>query len=107
MTPDGAKDAAVKAIEANKTKYDAAAGLIELRQAICKKLKEENDLEYNINEIVVSSGAKHAITNTLTALLDHGDDVLIPKPYWTSYPEMVKLCGGNPVFVETQKEKQL
>ncbi|WP_430884536.1 pyridoxal phosphate-dependent aminotransferase [Fusibacter sp. JL216-2] len=104
MTPDGAKDAAVKAIEANKTKYDAAAGLIELRQAICKKLKEENDLEYNINEIVVSSGAKHAITNTLTALLDHGDDVLIPKPYWTSYPEMVKLCGGNPVFVETQKK---
>lgn len=104
MTPDGAKDAAVKAIEANKTKYDAAAGLIELRQAICKKLKDENDLEYNINEIVVSSGAKHAITNTLTALLDHGDDVLIPKPYWTSYPEMVKLCGGNPVFVETQKK---
>ena len=104
MTPDGAKEAAVKAIENNKTKYDAAAGLIELREAICQKLKEENNLDYDINEIVVSSGAKHAITNTLTALLDHGDDVLIPKPYWTSYPEMVKLCGGNPVFVDTQKE---
>lgn len=104
MTPGGAKDAAVKAIENNKTKYDAAAGLIELRQAICHKLETENNLTYDINEIVVSNGAKHAITNTLTALLDHGDDVLIPKPYWTSYPEMVKLCGGNPIFVETQKE---
>ncbi len=106
MTPDGAKSAAIQAIHDNKTKYDAAAGLLELRQAICEKLKTENSLEYTPHEIVVSNGAKHAITNTLTALLDPGDQVLIPKPYWTSYPEMVKLCGGEPVFVETQKANQ-
>jgi len=102
-TPDGAKNAAIQAIHDNKTKYDAAAGLLELRQAICEKLQVENGVTYNTNEIVVSNGAKHAITNTLTALLDLGDEVLIPKPYWTSYPEMVKLCAGTPVFVETQK----
>lgn len=105
MTPPAAKEAAVKAIHDNKTKYDAAAGLLELRTAICKKLREENGLEYSEKNIVVSSGAKHAITNTLTALLDPGDEVLIPKPYWTSYPEMVRLCGGSPVFVETDKHK--
>jgi len=106
MTPMGAKEAAIAAIHDNKTKYDAAAGLLELREAICEKLRTENNLEYTPQEIVVSNGAKHAITNTLTALLDAGDEVLIPKPYWTSYPEMVKLCGGNPIFVETQKENQ-
>jgi len=103
MTPDGAKEAAIQAIHNNKTKYDAAAGLLELRNAICKKLKDENNLEYSPQEIVVSSGAKHAITNTLIAMLDPGDEVLIPKPYWTSYPEMVKIVGGVPIFVETQK----
>ncbi len=103
MTPDGAKEAAIQAVHDNKTKYDSAAGLLELREAICEKLKVENDLKYDPSQIVVSSGAKHAITNTLIALLDNGDEVLIPKPYWTSYPEMVKLCGGSPVFVETKK----
>lgn len=103
MTPDGAKEAAIQAVHDNKTKYDAAAGLLELRKAICKKLETENGVSYAANEIVVSSGAKHAITNTLIALLNPGDEVLIPKPYWTSYPEMVKLCGGAPVFVDTQK----
>ncbi len=106
MTPEGAKNAAIQAVHDNKTKYDAAAGLLELRQAICKKLNVENGLTYTPAEIVVSNGAKHAITNSLMALLDAGDEVLIPKPYWTSYPEMVKLCGGTPIFVETQKSKQ-
>jgi aspartate aminotransferase len=106
MTPEGAKNAAIQAVHDNKTKYDAAAGLLELRQAICKKLNVENGLTYTPAEIVVSNGAKHAITNTLMALLDAGDEVLIPKPYWTSYPEMVKLCSGTPIFVETQKSKQ-
>ena len=105
MTPEGAKEAAIQAVHDNKTKYDAAAGLLELRQAICEKLEVENGVTYAPNEIVVSNGAKHAITNTLIALLDSEDEVLIPKPYWTSYPEMVKLCGGKPVFVETQKSK--
>lgn len=106
MTPEGAKNAAIEAVHANKTKYDAAAGLLELREAICNKLETENGVTYTVDEIVVSNGAKHAITNTLMALLNPGDEVLIPKPYWTSYPEMVKLCGGAPVFVETQKSNQ-
>lgn len=103
FTPEKAKQAGIKAIENNKTKYDDAAGLKELRDAIVEKLKVENNVSYTPEEIVVSSGAKHCITNALIALLDPQDEVLIPKPYWVSYPEMVKLLGGVPVFVETQK----
>lgn len=103
FTPEKAKEAGIQAIHDNKTKYDAAAGVKELRDAITVKLKEENGVSYTADEIVVSSGAKHCITNALIALLDDGDEVLIPKPYWVSYPEMVKLTGGVPVFVETQK----
>ncbi len=103
FTPEKAKEAGIQAIHDNKTKYDAAAGVKELRDAIAIKLKEENGVSYTADEIVVSSGAKHCITNALIALLDDGDEVLIPKPYWVSYPEMVKLTGGVPVFVETQK----
>lgn len=103
FTPEKAKAAGIKAIEDNKTKYDAAAGVKELRDAIVEKLKTENNVSYTADEIVVSSGAKHCITNALIALLDAGDEVLIPKPYWVSYPEIVKLLGGVPVFVETQK----
>lgn len=104
FTPDKVKAAGIAAIEANKTKYDAAAGVKELRDAIVNKLKVENNISYTADEIVVSSGAKHCITNALIALLDSGDEVLIPKPYWVSYPEIVKLLGGVPVFVETQKQ---
>lgn len=104
FTPEKAKAAGIKAIEDNKTKYDAAAGVKELRDAIVQKLKVENNVSYTPDEIVVSSGAKHCITNSLIALLDAGDEVLIPKPYWVSYPEIVKLLGGVPVFVETQKK---
>lgn len=103
LTPQSAKDAAKVAIDNNKTRYDAANGLKDFRQAICEKLKNENNLNYTIDEIVVSSGAKHAITNALIAITDPGDEILIPKPYWVSYPEMVKLTGGVPVFIETQK----
>lgn len=103
FTPEKAKAAGIKAIEDNKTKYDAAAGVKELREAIVEKLKTENNVSYTPEEIVVSSGAKHCITNALIALLDAGDEVLIPKPYWVSYPEIVKILGGVPVFVETQK----
>ena len=104
FTPENVKNAAIDAINSNFTKYDAASGLLELRQAICHKLKIDNALDYEATQIVVSSGAKHAITNTLMVLLDPGDEVIIPSPYWVSYPEMVKLTGGVPVFIETKKE---
>jgi len=104
FTPENAKLAGIEAIKNNKTKYDAASGLVDLRKVICEKLSKENNLSYEIDEIVVSNGAKHAITNALIAILDPEDEVLIPKPYWVSYPEMVKLTGGVPVFVDTKKE---
>lgn len=101
-TPDGAKEPAIQAIRDNKTKYDAESGLLELRQAICDKLLKENGISYAPDEIVVSSGAKHSITNTLMAITNPGDEVLIPIPFWVSYPEMVKLVGGTPVFINTE-----
>ncbi len=101
-TPEAAKKGGIDAIEANLTRYDAASGLHDLRVAICDKLNRENQLDYTPQEIVVTSGAKHAITNALIAILNPGDEVIIPKPFWVSYPEMVKLTGGNPVFVETR-----
>lgn len=101
-TPTAAKSGGIQAIEANKTRYDAASGLHDLRVAICEKLEKENQLAYTPQEIVVTSGAKHAITNALIAITDPGDEILIPKPFWVSYPEMVKLTGGTPVFIETQ-----
>jgi len=103
FTPTSAKEAAKVAIDENRTKYDAVAGVKEFREVICKKLKDENSLDYVIDEIVVSSGAKHAISNTLIAITDPGDEILIPKPYWVSYPEMVKLTGGVPAFIDTDK----
>jgi aspartate aminotransferase len=103
-TPVAAKDSAICAINENKTKYDLAAGLIDLRKAIQYKLQIENNISYELDEIVVSSGAKHAITNTLIALLDYNDEVIIPKPFWVSYPEMVKLVGGKPIFLDTQRQ---
>jgi len=104
FTPDKAKKAAIDAINANKTKYDAASGLLELKEAIVNKLKRDNQVIYTTNEIVVTSGAKHAISNALLAILDPGDQVIIPKPYWTSYPEMVKLINGQPILVDTMAE---
>lgn len=101
--PEKAKEFGIKAFQDNKTKYDLVPGLKILRESICNKLKNENNVSYDIDEIVVSSGAKHSITNTLLALTNPGDDVLIPKPYWVSYPEMVKLVGANPIFIETDK----
>lgn len=104
LTPEAAKKAAIQAIHANKTKYDSASGLLELKEAIVAKLKRDNHVDYTIDEIVISSGAKHAITNALLAILNPEDEVIIPKPYWTSYPEMVKLLNGVPVFVNTKVE---
>lgn len=103
-TPEHAKNSAISAIEENKTRYDKVAGLIELRQEICRKLKEENGLEYTPGEIIVSNGAKGALTNSCFALIDEGDEVLIPSPYWVSYPEIAKLAGGVPIYVETLRK---
>ncbi len=104
FTPEKAKQAGIEAIQANHTKYDLVPGLYELRLAICDKLKRENQVTYSVNEIVVSSGAKNALTNAFSVILNPGDEVIVPVPYWTSYPEIIKLCGGVPIYAETSKE---
>ncbi|MBG90046.1 MAG: aspartate aminotransferase [Verrucomicrobiales bacterium] len=99
-TPDFIKDAAKNALDDGFTKYTQAAGIPELRQAVADKFKRENGLEYKPSQIVVSCGGKHSCYNIMMALCQEGDEVLIPAPYWLSYPEMVKLAGATPVVVE-------
>ena len=104
-TPDFIKQAAIEAIQKGFTKYTPSSGTIELREAISKKFQKDNNLSYNAkDQIVVSCGAKHCLYNIIQALVDAGDEVLIPAPYWVSYPEMVKLAGATPKFLETSKE---
>ncbi len=103
-TPDNIKQAAIKALEDGVTKYTPSAGLPQLRQAISEKLKNDNGLSYNINQICVTSGAKNAVFSALLATIGEGDEVIIPAPYWVSYPAMVQVCGGTPIFVETKAE---
>ena len=103
-TPDHIKAAAIDAIARGETKYTTVAGIPELREAICRKFKRENDLTYASNQIIVSTGAKHVIYHALRATLNPGDEVIIPSPYWVSYPEMVGLCGGVPVTLPTVME---
>ncbi len=103
-TPAHIKAAAIRAIEDGETKYTVASGTIRLKQAICKKLKEENSLSYEPGQIVVSNGAKHSLTNVFGAILNPGDEVIIPAPYWVSYPEMVKLADGVPCTLEAKEE---
>ncbi len=105
-TPAHIKQAAIAAINAGFTKYPASAGTDELRSAIAAKLKADNGIEVTPGQVVVSNGAKHSLQNAFYALLDDGDEVIIPAPYWVSYPEMVKLAGGTPVIVETQEEDE-
>lgn len=102
-TPDFIKKAAIAAIEAGKTKYTPAAGTMELRTAICDKLKRENGLDYTPNQIVVSNGAKHSLVNTFMTILNKGDEVIIPAPFWVSYAEMVKIADGEPVVIQTKE----
>ena len=104
-TPDHVKDAAKKAIDENWSRYSPVPGYPELRKAIVEKLRKENHLEYAESEILVSNGAKQSVCNTVMALVDDGEEVIIPTPYWVSYPQMVKLAGGNPVFVEAGFEQ--
>lgn len=102
-TPDNIKEAAQKAILENKTKYTLNTGIVELRKAISDKFKKEYNSDYDIDEIIVSNGAKQSVYNALQTIISDEDEVLIPLPYYVSYPEMVKLAGGVPKFVTTQK----
>jgi aspartate aminotransferase len=103
-TPDSIKNAGIRAIQNGKTKYTPASGIIELKQAICEKLKRDQGLDYGVENIVVSCGAKHSIFNTLMALLNEGDEVIIPAPFWVSYPDQVEIAGGKPVVVDTTEQ---
>ena len=103
-TPDHIKAAAVKAIEENWTRYSPVPGYPSLKEAIVKKLKNENGLDYKPSQIIVSNGAKQSVCNTIMALVNAGDEVIIPAPYWVSYPQMVLLAEGTPVFVEAKIE---
>jgi aspartate aminotransferase len=105
-TPENIKAAAVDAISRGETKYTAVAGIIELREAIAKKYKRENNLDYTANQVIVGTGGKQILFNALMATLNPGDEVVIPAPYWVSYPEMVALCGGTPVFVSASIENK-
>lgn len=98
-TPDHIKRAAKRAIDENYSKYSPVPGYADLRKAIVAKLKRENALDYALSEVLVSNGAKQSVCNTIMALVNDGDEVIIPTPYWVSYPQMVKLAGGVPVFV--------
>ena len=104
-TPDNICDAAIHAIHAGFTKYTPAAGTVELKQAICKKFETFNKLHYEPNQIVVSNGGKHSLTNIFSAILNPGDEVIIPAPFWLSYPEIVRLADGVPVIVRCGKEQ--
>ena len=99
-TPDHIKEAAKKAIDENYSRYSPVPGYPDLRKAIVAKLKNENNLDYSVNEVLVSNGAKQSVCNTIMALVNPGDEVIIPAPYWVSYPQMAKLAGGTPVIVE-------
>ena len=103
-TPDNIKAAAIAAIEAGKTKYTAPDGIMELKQAICDKFKRENGLDYVPSQVSVSTGGKQVLFNALLATLNPGDEVIIPAPYWVSYPDIVKLGQGEPVIVEGERQ---
>jgi len=105
-TPEHIKAAAIEALNAGFTKYTPAAGTPELRQAISEKFSKDNGLEYKPSQIIVSNGAKQSCFNAIAATCNPGDEVIIPTPYWLSYPEMVRLAGAEPVFVQTTEENQ-
>ena len=102
-TPDYIKDAAIKALKAGRTKYTATPGIIELRTAIADKLQRENGLEYTPDQIIANIGAKHSVYEAMQAVLDPGDEVILPTPYWVTYPEAIKLAGAMPKIVQTDR----
>lgn len=103
-TPENIINAAIKAMQEGKTKYTPTSGVLELRKAICNKFKNDNGLEYDPSQIIVSTGAKQSLANTFMAILNPGDEVIIPVPYWVSYPELVELADGKAVYVQTGEE---
>lgn len=104
-TPEHIKTAAKEAIDHNFSKYSPVPGYADLREAIVAKLKKENGLNYTENEILVSNGAKQSVCNTVMALVDEGEEVIIPTPYWVSYPQMVQLAGGTPIYIKARYEQ--
>jgi aspartate aminotransferase len=106
ITPDYIINAAKKAMDEGKTKYTPTGGIEKLKQAIIQKLHDDNHLSYELNEIIVTSGAKHALYTLFQALLNDGDEVIVPAPYWVSYPEQIKLAGGIPVIVNGEEENE-
>jgi aspartate aminotransferase len=102
-TPQFIKDAAIEALQAGKTKYTPSGGILELREALSTKFATDNNLKYGANQICVTGGAKMACYNAILAVIEEGDEVIIPTPFWVSYPEMVRLAGGIPVLVETKE----
>ncbi|MFH1459751.1 MAG: pyridoxal phosphate-dependent aminotransferase [Candidatus Omnitrophota bacterium] len=105
-TPEHIKESAIKALKDGATKYTPSTGTLALKQAIAQKLKKDNNLHYEPNQIVVSNGAKHSLFNIFQVICDKDDEVIMPVPYWVSYPQMVKVAGAKPVFVKTQEENQ-
>ncbi len=103
-TPRFIKDAAIRAIETGKTKYTPSGGIPELKKAIVEKFKRDNNLEYTTGEVIVNCGGKHSFYNLMQVLLNPGDEVIVPAPYWVSYPPMITLAGGAPVIVDTKEE---
>jgi aspartate aminotransferase len=103
-TPANIKEAAKKAIDSGFTKYTPTSGISELKEAICNKLKKDNDLQYKPVEILVSCGAKHSIFNAILSLCDAGDEVILSSPYWVSYPEMIRVAEAKPVMIKTTQE---
>lgn len=105
-TPAHIGQAGIDAIHNGQTRYTPAAGLLELRKAVCDKLKKDNGLEYESAQVIISNGAKHSLINTFMAILNEGDEVIIPAPFWLSYSEMVRIAGGVPVIIHTKKENK-
>ncbi|MFQ5867798.1 MAG: pyridoxal phosphate-dependent aminotransferase [bacterium] len=103
-TPDYIKEAAKKFIDSGFTKYTSASGIPELKETVCKKLKRDNGLDYEPQEVIICCGAKHSLYNAIQALCDERDEVILPVPYWVSYPEQIKLAGAKPIFVDTTEE---
>ncbi|MHC4061383.1 MAG: pyridoxal phosphate-dependent aminotransferase [Planctomycetota bacterium] len=103
-TPDYIKDAAIKALKEGKTKYTAAPGIVELKTAIAAKLQKENGLRYGPDQVIVNLGGKHSVYEAMQAVLDPGDEVILPTPYWVTYPEAIKLAGAAPHIVQTDKD---
>ena len=105
-TPDNIKEACIRALAENRTKYTAASGIIELKKAVCQRMKEDCGVDYQPSQVVIASGAKHIVYLTVRALVNPGDEVVIPAPYWVSYSEIVRMCGGIPVIAQTREEDE-